>query len=282
MKIGIIGMGLMGASLSKAIVKFTSHEAYGFDTDAGVLKKASADGAYTRALEEDDFGRLDMIIFALRPKAALVEMKRICPKLKRGAIVTDICGVKRIIEAGMRNIMKLYPDLYFISAHPMAGKEYGGYDNSTPDLFENAYVITVNVNCDTAQYEAVRELYTSVGAKGIEFSTAERHDEIIAYTSQLAHAVSGCYVQNPLSSEHAGYSAGSFKDLTRVARLDADMWTELFFENADNLTGCIDDIISRLAELRGYLTVGDEGSLREFLVRSNRCKTDSETAEKEW
>ncbi len=282
MKIGIVGMGLMGASLAKALMKYTSHEVYGLDMDVCVLEKASADKAFTRALADGDFKTVDMVVFALRPKAAIDEMRRICPRLKDGAIVADICGVKRFVADGMREIAEYCPNLHFISVHPMAGKEFGGYDNSTPDLFADAYVIIVNVNCDSLRRQIVTDMFTDVGARGIQYAGAEEHDRMIAYTSQLAHATSGCYVQNPLSSAHAGYSAGSFKDLTRVARLDADMWTELFLENGDNLISCIDDIMSRFAELRKYLADKDESALREFLMRSTRCKTESEKAEKEW
>ncbi|MDE6302307.1 MAG: prephenate dehydrogenase [Clostridia bacterium] len=290
MKIAVIGMGLIGASLSRAILKNTEHEVYGFDIDAAVLKRADELGAHTRALCEDDYKNIDLAIFALCPDTAIKQMKSVCPKLKDGAIVADTCGNKRVIMRDMCALKKQYPALNFVGTHPMAGKERGGIENSTSELFQGAYVILVPANGNISEEEyysadenstayddnsaigVVRKLYLSIGAKGIEICSAERHDEMIAYTSQLAHVVSSCYVQNPRSKSHVGFSAGSFADLTRVARLNPDMWTELFLQNKDNLVDCIDDISARLENIKSALTDGDGERLKAILAYGTDCK----------
>lgn len=272
MKIGVIGMGLMGASLTKAIVAKTPHEVYGYDIDSTVIAKASAQGAHTRALCKDDYAKLDMVIFALCPNTAIAEMNRVCPLLKEGAIVTDICGNKRDIVENMHLLKAQYPSLHFVGTHPMAGKEYGGIDNSTADLYVGAYCVLVPVSDDEYAVQTVKDLYMEIGAKGVEICTAERHDEMIAYTSQLAHVVSSCYVQNAHAVEHRGFSAGSFADLTRVARLNPDMWTELFLQNADKLGCCLDDIIARLIQFRTALGDCDGERLHAILSYGTACK----------
>lgn len=282
MKIGIVGMGLIGGSLAKATIAYTANEAYGFDTDEKTLQIADNEGAYTRRIEESDYSSLDIVVFALRPDAAIAEMKKICPRLKDGAIVTDICGVKRDIVREMQALKVAYPSLCFISTHPMAGKERGGIVNSDKDLFKDAFIVVVNVNGGQEQCDIITNLYLSIGARGTEYCSAEKHDEMIAYTSQLAHAVSSCYVQNPLSEKHAGYSAGSFADLTRVARLDPDMWTELFLENSDMLGSCLDDIIDRLCVMRNSLKEGRADEINSMLKDGVAKKSAADSAAREW
>ena len=286
MKIAVIGMGLIGASLSRAILENTDHEVYGFDIDAAVLKRADELSAHTRALREEDFKSLDLVIFALCPNTAIEQMKKICPKLRDGAIVADTCGNKRVIMREMCALKMQYPALKFVGTHPMAGKERGGIENSTAELFKGAYAVLVpaktneNFSADerNCAIETVKQLYLSIGAKGVEICSAERHDEMIAYTSQLAHVVSNCYVQNPLSKEHSGFSAGSFADLTRVARLNPDMWTELFLQNRDNLISCIEDIAARIADIKSALADGDGARLKAILAYGTECKEIADVA----
>lgn len=280
MKIAIFGMGLIGASLGKAILKYTDHEVYGFDTDSSVLERAGGVGAHTRALKEEDYCTLDMAIFALYPNAAIAEMTKVCPRLKAGTIVTDTCGNKRDIVSEMEKLKSVHAGLYFVGAHPMAGREYSGIDSSLADLFCGAYVILTPVSYDGDKLAAVKDLYKQIGARGVEICTAKFHDEMIAFTSQLAHVVSNCYAQNPLSQSHTGYSAGSYGDLTRVARLNPDMWTELFLENADNLGDCLDDIIARLSQFRAALSELDGERMKIILSYGTACKENSDSLER--
>jgi len=272
MKIGIVGLGLIGASLGRAILKYTEHEVFGLDIDRNVSKRADELNAQTKPLLKDDYKRLDLVLFALNPDIAVREMSRICPLLKDGAVVADTCGNKRVIIKEMEKLHAEYPHLHFVGTHPMAGREFSGIEYSDPDLFKNAYLILVPVSDDRYPVEIMSELGKGIGMKRTEICSARRHDEMIAYTSQLAHVVSSCYVQNPRSKEHTGYSAGSFSDLTRVARLNPDMWTELFLQNKDNLLDCIDDMSARLSEIRSALDTENADLLKKFLAYGTQCK----------
>ena len=280
MKIAIVGLGLIGASLGRAIIKFTSHEVYGLDTDESVLKKADVLKAHSRALSADDYKSVDLVLFALNPDVAISEMNRICPLLKDGAAVADTCGNKRVICTEMERLKKQYPSLKFIGTHPMAGREFSGIDYSDADLFKGAYFILVPIGEDSPA-DLLSKLSLDIGAGGVEICSADRHDEMIAYTSQLAHVVSSCYVRDAHSARHAGYSAGSFADLTRVARLNPEMWTELFFQNKDNLLSSIEGMQSRLEEMRIALKSDDERGLAELLRQGTACKERADLALKE-
>ena len=281
MKIAIFGMGLIGGSLGRAILKSTDNEVFGFDIDKSALQKADLLGAQTRSLDfENDMRDVDMAIFALCPRVAIESMKNVVPQLKDGAIVMDICGNKRIIVDEMVELEKQFPNLFFIGSHPMAGREFSGIAHSSANLFENAYIVLTPVSQDIAKLSAVKNLFLKLGANDVEICSADKHDEMIAYTSQLAHIVSSSYVKNGHSSTHAGFSAGSFRDLTRVAKLDPNMWAELFVENKDNLVGDIDEIIKHLQEYRDAIADGDEERLKALLADGVKQKEAAETARK--
>lgn len=282
MKIAIFGMGLIGGSLGRAILKFTDNEVYGFDLDGGALQKASLLGAQTRALDFDrDLQDMDMVIFALYPKATVEAMKNVCSHLKDGAIVLDTCGNKRIIFDAMTALKEQYPALFFVGCHPMAGREFSGISHSTASLFDNAYVVLVPVDQDIKTLSTVKKLFVSIGAHDVEICTAKKHDGMISYTSQLAHIVSSSYVKNPHCASHAGFSAGSFRDLTRVAKLNPEMWAELFVENKDYLVNDIDEIVKHLVEYRDAIAAGDEENLKALLADGVIQKEAAENARKE-
>ncbi len=282
MKIAIFGMGLIGGSLGRAILKKTDHEVLGYDLDKSALQKASLLGAHTRSLDIDnDIKDIDIIIFAIYPKATIEAMRDICPKLKNGAIVLDTCGNKRIIVDEMIRLQDEFPELNFVGCHPMAGREFSGISHSTANLFDNAYVILTPVTQDIKTLTTVKSLFISIGAQDVEICTAKRHDAMISYTSQLAHVVSSSYVKNPHSSSHAGFSAGSFRDLTRVAKLNPEMWAELFIENKDYLVKDIDEIIKHLVEYRDAIEEGDEEVLKALLADGVKQKEAAENARKE-
>lgn len=281
MKIAIFGMGLIGGSLGRAILKFTDNEVFGYDIDKSTLQKADLLLAQTRALDvEKDIKDMDMVIFALCPRVAIESMREIVPRLKEGTIVMDICGNKRIIVEEMARLEEEHPNLFFIGTHPMAGREFSGIAHSTATLFEKAFVVLVPVSQDIAKLAVVKKLFLDIGANDVEICGAKKHDGMIAYTSQLAHIVSSSYVKNPHCSSHAGFSAGSFRDLTRVAKLDPNMWAELFIENKDYLVNDIDEIIKHLKEYRDAIADGDEELLKTLLADGVRQKEAAETARK--
>ncbi len=282
MKIGIIGLGLIGGSLGRQIIKNTSHTVYGYDISEDAMLKAQMLNAYHERLDtEAEVIDLDMLIVALCPEATIKTIRELAPRMKKGGIIIDTCGTKRKVVAAMSELEDMYPDVGFVGVHPMAGREFSGISHSTATLFEHAYIILTPIRTDLESEEKVRAFFLETGCEGITVASAATHDKIIAYTSQLAHVVSSAYIRNPLSETYLGFSAGSFRDMTRVAKLNPDMWTELFTENKDNLIACIDDLRNRLGEYRDALAGGDDVKLKAILEEGTRMKEAAEKMRRE-
>lgn len=282
MKIGIIGLGLIGGSLGRQIIKNTSHTVYGYDISEDAMLKAQMLNAYHERLDtEAEVIDLDILIVALCPEATIKTIRELAPRIKKGGIIIDTCGTKRKVVAAMSELEDMYPDVGFVGVHPMAGREFSGISHSTATLFEHAYIILTPIRTDLESEEKVRAFFLETGCEGITVASAATHDKIIAYTSQLAHVVSSAYIRNPLSETYLGFSAGSFRDMTRVAKLNPDMWTELFTENKDNLIACIDDLRNRLGEYRDALAGGDDVKLKAILEEGTRMKEAAEKMRRE-
>lgn len=276
MNIGIIGLGLIGGSLGKAILARTKHLVYGKDIDPIAVIKARLTNAITEQLSDEMLEKLDLVIVALPPAKTIQEMGKIVPHLKKGAILIDCAGTKRKVITAMEGLKKDYPDIEFVGTHPMAGREFSGIDYAIEGLFDNSFIIITPVQNTMPALMTVKELFIAIGAEDIEVANKDVHDKMIAYTSQLAHIVSSAYIKNPLAVEHAGFSAGSFKDLTRVARLNPEMWSELFLENKDNLTTQIDEIQKHLSEYRNAIDSQDKEKLNKLLQEGVKQKKKSE------
>ena len=272
MKIGIIGMGLMGASFARALKKTGDHMVYAHDMKESVMIKADLMKAYDYELTEENCGELDMLVLAVYPETFEETVKRYLPYLKSGAIVTDFCGTKRLVVGSMKKLAALYPEITFIGGHPMAGREFSGIDHSSAGLFERASMILVPVNADIFALDKTKKFFLSLGFSRVEITTAENHDEMIAYTSQLCHIVSNAFIKNEQAEKHAGYSAGSYRDLTRVARLNPDMWAQLMTENADKLQKELDEFIGNLQKYSVALKSRDKEELRSLLAEGNERK----------
>lgn len=276
MNIGIIGLGLIGASLGRAVIKRTSHKVYAYDILPEVMLKAEMLDAYNEQLTDANAAELDMLIIALYPRVSAELIAKYAPKLKAGAVIIDCCGIKREIVGAMREVSKRHPDIAYIGGHPMAGREYSGVSHSTAGLFEKASMILVPVTADIETRSVVKEFFYELGFGTVVSTTAEYHDEMIAYTSQLAHIVSSAYIKSPAAAVHFGYSAGSFRDLTRVAKLNPDMWTELMMDNKDYLVKEIKVLENNLGKYREALLSGNEIELKELLSEGNRLKENIE------
>ncbi len=281
MKIALYGLGLIGGSLGRAALTKTDFTVYGYDVDASAVLKAKMLGAISDVLDDEKLAECDLVVLAINPRTAVKLLPEICPKLKKGATVTDCCGNKRAVVAKMEELRSSFPDIGFIGAHPMAGREFSGIEHSTVRLFEHSFVILTPVHSGIRDFEKVKGFFKAVGCEGSVLASAEEHDEMISYTSQLAHVVSSSFVKNPLSSRHAGFSAGSFRDLTRVARLNPDMWTELFLDNSDNLSARIGELINNLAEYKKAIETKDAEKLRELLQEGVEAKAKAENAIRE-
>lgn len=282
MNIGIIGLGLIGGSLGRSLIKNTSHTVYGYDISGETMLKAELLNAVHQRLTEEDYINLDILIIALNPRAFEKVLAETVKKLKDGAIVMDIAGNKHRIVEAMRRAAKRYPEIKFIATHPMAGREFWGINHSVAGLFEKASVLMIPVHTDIKQLVTVKRLLLDLGVLSVIMTNEIVHDKMIAYTSQLAHIVSSSYVKSPSAEAHNGFSAGSFRDLTRVAKLNAPMWAELMTDNRENLVKELDIFIKNLKEYRAALAEGDEERLLRLLEEGNLKKELIEKATREW
>lgn len=272
MKIGIIGLGLIGGSMALSIRRNTNHVVLGYDIDAATMLRAKAIEAIHDELTPEELPRCDIVLVSLYPEMCVQYIKEHADDFKPGALVIDCAGVKRHVCSQVDPIAA-EKSWTFIGGHPMAGREFSGFAYAKADLFKNAsMILTPPADVDIQTRDIAKHFFLDMGFKMVRFCTPEAHDQMIAYTSQLAHVVSGAYVKNPLAAQHKGFSAGSFLDMTRVARLNENMWTELFLENLDLLLPALDDIISRLTSYREALASNDPEIVRPVLREGRLCK----------
>lgn len=265
MKVGIVGLGLIGGSMAKSIKARTAHTVYGADLNGETMTLARMCGAIDGALTEQTIPQCDLLLIAIRPQAAVDWVQSHAASISKTAIVVDLCGVKRVVVAGIAPIAEASGFAY-IGGHPMAGKERGGFTAATDSLYVGAsMILTPDKRTDMQLLETLKVFFLDIGFAGLTFSDPEEHDRIIAFTSQLAHITSSAYVKSPEAQRRRGFSAGSFQDMTRVARLDEDMWTELFMDDADYLTAELDVLVRHLTEYLEALKARDAGKLRALL-----------------
>jgi prephenate dehydrogenase len=270
--VGIVGLGLIGGSMAKSIKVRTAHSVWGVDLDAETMTLARLSGAIDGALTAQNLPDCDLVLVAIRPKAAVNWVQANAALIQKGAILVDLCGVKRSVCEQLAPIAKASGFAY-IGGHPMAGRERGGYVHSSEELFTGAsMILTPDQNTDMLMLETLKAFFTDIGFAGLTFSTPDEHDRIIAYTSQLAHLVSSAYIKSPEAQRRRGFSAGSFRDMTRVAHLDEAMWTELFMDDADYLTEQLEILIDHLNEYRAALTARDAEKLQQLLKEGREKK----------
>jgi prephenate dehydrogenase len=233
-------------------------------------------------ITDDNLKDVDLAVFALSPSDAIAEMEKAAAKLKDGATIIDTCGAKRRVIICMESLHEKFPNLEFAGVHPMAGRESCGISNSTPSLYENTYAILTPVGTSQAALERIIALLREIGCAGIRIATAEKHDEMIAYTSQLVHVVSISYIKNPLSGDHRGFSAGSFQDITRVAGLNPVTWTELLLENRDNVVLEIEALEKNIADIKLALLSNDATLLNQLLTEGVMMKRAADKATQDW
>ena len=272
MRVGIIGLGLIGGSMAKAAAALGTHTLWGRDVDPDVMEAALACGAVEGVLTDGRLSLCDLVLLALTPGPLPGEAARIAPLLKRGAVLVDLCGVKRAAEKLLRPLAEAHGFRY-VGGHPMAGKEKGGFAHSDAALFRGASMILTPG--EEPLPEGLEDFFLSLGFGSITLTDPDTHDRHIAYTSQLAHIVSSAYVQSPEALEHPGFSAGSFKDMTRVATLDETMWTDLFLANRDRLNGELKGLIARLTAFSDALEAADPEALRAMLAAGREQKARS-------
>lgn len=265
MNVGIVGLGLIGGSMAKSVKSATSHTVWGIDTDQETMTLARLSGAIDAPLSEENLGGCDLLLVALRPQATVDWVREHAALIPPQAVLVDLCGVKRQVCAALTPIARQYGFAY-IGGHPMAGSERGGFVNARNDLFKGAaMILTPDERTSITWLEPLKNFFLDLGFASLTFSQPEEHDRIIAYTSQLAHIASSAYVKSPEARRRRGFSAGSFRDLTRVALLDENMWTELFLADADYLTEQLEILIGHLHEYLEALQARDPERLRALL-----------------
>lgn len=273
MNILICGLGLIGASLAKTLKKNTNHTVLGWNRTESVTEKALRDGVIDKTGDIDSLmAEADITFVNFYPEAIVPFILEHKNSFKKDSVVTDSCGIKTKICRAME---KEKLDFYFIGAHPMAGREVGGYDNSLDNLYDNAsFIVTPVDGTPRNKVDALVGLAENMGFARTVVTTPEHHDEMIAFTSQIAHVLACSYVLSPLAPSHAGYSAGSYRDVSRVARINADMWADLFIDNKEALVKEIDDLVSNLMQFKYNIVNEDSPALKDLMNRANKIKEE--------
>lgn len=256
MKICVVGLGLIGGSVCMAL-KRAGYSVYGYNRSEKALSFALSNNIIDSSVQSfDDF---DIVFVALPPKVT-VDFILNTP-FKTGAIVCDLCGVKAFIEDAVYSAVK---DIRYVGAHPMAGKEVSGIENACADLFDRAsMVITHGQKTDREAVDIIKKLVKDMGFKYIVECSAKLHDRKIAYTSQLAHVVSNCYVNDAEIAGCLGFTGGSFQDMTRIAGVDEEMWAQLFCANKENLLEKVLNLRAALDKFSAALQSGDKDRVKE-------------------
>jgi len=276
MKIMFIGLGLIGGSMALALSSYPDAELYGVDrSDATRLEALGRDAV--RACWKDaaaaPLESMDVVVLCLHPGAAADFVLAHAGRLKPGALLTDVCGVKRPLHDAVLSLT--HRDFIYLGGHPMAGKERGGFAHASADLFRGAhYILTPD---DTVPQDAIRlmeSLITHIGCADIIYSNPPAHDERIAYTSQLMHVLALALCDQQLLFDSHGFEGNSFRGATRVAALDPALWCELFFANRETLAGLTDELIEKLAEYSALLRSGDRQALLDRLTASSDRKKE--------
>ena len=271
--IGVVGLGLIGASMCKALIQ-RGHAIFGADSNSTTEAYAKLAGIIEDNLSDTRLGQCDYLFLALYPGATVAYLTENAAKLKPGAVVMDLCGVKRAVCAPCFSLAARYGFTY-IGGHPMAGTQFSGIKYAKADMFDGATMVMVpRDNEDINVLGRVRNLLCDAGFGSVSLTCADEHDRIIAFSSQLAHVVSNAYVKSPTARAHHSFSAGSYRDLTRVAKLNETMWTELFLCNRDHLEREIGGLIDSLTQYRDALRANDADTLRALLKDGRERKEE--------
>ena len=271
--VGILGLGLIGGSFAKA------YHAAGWtvlaaDRDAAILSFAQMSGAVDGTLGAENAAQCDLILACICPEAAIAELTGLAPHIGEKPVVIDCCCTERVVCEALFPVAEQYGFTY-LGGHPMAGSHHSGFKYARENLYHNAPMVLVPPSFDDiALLQRVKELLAPAGFGHISVTTAQAHDEMIAFTSQMPHLISNAYIKSPTAAEHKGFSAGSYKDMTRVAWLNAPMWAELFLENRDRLLRELDWLMESLREYRAALEKNDLPELTRLLEEGKKRKEE--------
>lgn len=273
MTVGIAGLGLIGGSLAKAY-----HEAgervLAYNRSRSVLDFAVMSGAVDGELTAENISECDILLLAMYPEAVIDYFREMAPHIGKSTVVMDCGGTKRKVCEACFAAAREY-GVTFIGGHPMAGTHNSGFKYARANLFHGAPMVMVPPEPDDVELlEHAEKLLAPAGFGKFSITTAEKHDEMIAFTSQMAHVISNAYIKSPTAGQHKGFSAGSYKDMTRVAWLNPDMWAELFLENRDNLINEIDCFMRSMQQYRDALAAGSRQELVQLLDEGRKRKAE--------
>lgn len=273
MVVGIVGLGLIGGSFAKAYTK-AGHQVLARDIDASVLQFAMMSDVVEGELTTDRLKECDLILICTYAGAAVQFLEENGRHIGSKPIVIDCCGIKRIVVDRCMELAKEYGFTY-AGGHPMAGTQFSGIKYAKDDMYVGAPMIIVPPDFnDIELLDRIRKMLLPVGFDSITVTSADKHDEMIAYTSQLAHIVSNAYIKSPTVREHNGMSAGSYKDMTRVAWLSPEMWTELCMNNRDNLLKEIGILFDNLQKYKVALENEDSDELKRLFLEGKILKEE--------
>ena len=273
MTVGIVGLGLIGGSFAKAY-HAAGHTVLAFDIDRSTYDFAVLSGTVNGPLTDETLSTCDLILIAVIPSAAVGYLKQHAAHIGPKPVVIDCCGTKRVVCTACFPLAEQFGFTY-LGGHPMAGTHNSGFKYATATMFHNAPMVLVPANHnDIELLSRVKELLAPAGFSRFSVTTAEQHDEMIAFTSQLAHVVSNAYIKSPTAGLHKGFSAGSYKDMTRVAWLAPKMWAELFLENKDFLMAELNTLIDNLRQYQDAMEHDDLPGLIQLLDDGRKRKEE--------
>jgi prephenate dehydrogenase len=273
MTVGILGLGLIGGSLARAYAK-AGHTVLAAEKDEAMLSFAQIAGAIQGELTDENIGSCNLILLAIYPAGSAAWLEEKAQLISPSALVMDCCGVKREICARCFPLAEQY-GFTFIGGHPMAGTHNSGFKYSRSNLFQGAPMVLVPARFDDIELlQRAKDALAPCNFGSFSVTTADDHDRMIAFTSQMPHIVSNAYIKSPTALEHRGFSAGSYKDLTRVAWLNAPMWAELFLENKENTLFELDALIDKLTQYRNAIADSDGNALISLLEAGKKRKEE--------
>ncbi|MFA5621142.1 MAG: prephenate dehydrogenase [Thermovirgaceae bacterium] len=273
MIVGVAGLGHIGGSMAKAARRFTTHRVLGLDRDNSALRAALAEGTIDGVLDEEGLSMCDLLLVALYPGAAVQFITQHARAIKKGSCVTDLCGIKDPLCEALIPIARRQ-GFHFVGGHPMAGKAEWGYRSSSEVLFVGApMILTPSSDTPKTVMAMLTDFFLTCGFAGVHTCPASEHDRMIAYTSQLPHVIANAYVKG-VSATRPEFFGGTFRDMTRVAELNVEMWTEIFLENRLNLAGEIRALIFRLSRYLGALEEGNASALLGLLEEGSEGKKE--------
>lgn len=271
MNVAVIGLGLIGGSMAKAFKK-AGNKIFAFDKDQSIIEFAKLNGDVDFTVDNDNIAKCDLIILSLYPQASIEFLNNYSSLLGNKNLVIDCCGTKELIcKCGFENAEKY--GFTFIGGHPMAGTHNSGYKHSSADMFKGAPMVIVPPKYDDIElFDKIKKVLEPCHFGKFSVTDAKEHDKMISFTSQMPHIVSNAFIKSPTAQNHNGFSAGSYKDLTRVAWLNPDMWSDLFFENKENLLDELDIFIDNLIEYKKALEADDRESMIKLLDEGRKAK----------